>query len=478
MAAEDFNFSPIFALLPPNGIAMQKLFMIFLLLLPLSGGLIAQNPESVGDVYFEDAEMEKALEQYNLALEKNPEKAALWVKRGKTKVELLDYVGGLEDLEKAIEINPQAAEPYYVRSLFYRQVMGNFNQADKDLNKAIELDPKGSYLFMRGVFAYEAGRFEKALKDLDAAIATGEKNADLYTYKSAVLSDKGDLEGALEWSKKAIGLDSLNRLAWAVRMKTLLSMIDPDAVCKSQQEALDLKVEAEVVSYLEQSQFCTLTKQEQYTELAGIFYMQGSLSKAIQAYSGALALEPNNYELLLNRGSAAFMLGEMEMAKQDYEKALSMVDKKNVAERMRLLQGLADMLALNDDFAGSIKYCNQMLEIQPDQNRAILGRGFCYRNLKEYGKAQTDFETVMKKEPENHLPYVYRAWNYFDQEKFDLALADANKAVEMKSTDGLGYVILGEAKRSLGQEGYCFDYQMAKTLDIPDAADLLEKYCE
>ena len=455
---------------------MHKYLLFLLLLIPT--WITAQTPESLGDVYFEQADLEKALQQYNLAVEADPNNPGLWVKRGKTKVEMLDYVAGLSDFDKALEIDPNYAPAYYVRSLFQRQVMRNRFLADQDLNKAIELDPKGSYLFMRGVIAYEGGKFDKAMIDFDKAIATGEQNADLFTYKAALLSDKGQMKEALEWSEKSIELDSLNRLAWAVRMKTLLALVEPEAVCAVQAEAKAKKVESEVIDFLEQSKFCTLSKEEQYAELANIFYLQGDLKTAIKAYSSALSLDPNNYDYLVNRGSASFLLADLKSAEADYVKALALLKADDKSERLRLLQGLADMNALGEKYEPAIQYCSELLTIEPQNTAAMLGRGFCYRNLKQFDKAQADFEQVMKNEPDNHLPYVYRAWNYFDQQNYEKALADAGKAVEMKETDGLGYVILGEAKRELGKEGYCFDYEMAKTLEIPDAAELIEKHCK
>lgn len=455
---------------------MRTLILFFSFLIPVL--LFAQTPESLGDVYFEQAEMDKALEQYELALKADPNNPGLWVKTGKTKVEMLDFVKGLADFDKALEIDPNYAPAYYMRSLFQRQVMRNGLLADQDLNKAIELDPNGSYLFMRGMLAYDDGHFEAAAKDFDQALATGEENADLFTYKAALLSDQGQTREALQWAEKAIKLDSLNRLAWAVRMKTLLIMIEPEAVCAVQEEAKAMKVQSEVIDFLEQSTFCSLSKQDQYAELAQIFYLQGDLKTAIKAYSGALAIDPNNYDYLVNRGSASFLMADIENAEKDYVKALGLLDTKDEEERLRLLQGLADMNALDEKYEAAIQYCDQIIAFKPDFTAAILGRGFCNRNLKEYAKAQADFELIMKNEPDNHLPYIYRAWNYFDQGNFEAALTDAGKAVEMKSTDGLGYVILGEAKREFGQDGYCFDYQMAKTLEIPDAAELIEKYCQ
>ena len=54
--------------------------------------------------------------------------------------ELGEYDKAINDLSKAIEINPEYADAYFVRGFVYFN-LGQTDAADKDLEKAIELDP-------------------------------------------------------------------------------------------------------------------------------------------------------------------------------------------------------------------------------------------------------------------------------------------------------------------------------------------------
>jgi tetratricopeptide (TPR) repeat protein len=94
-----------------------------------------------GLAYHELKQHEKAIEDYNKAIELNPKYAVAYNNRGFAYHELKQYEKAIEDFSKAIEHNPKDAEAYNNRGVAYGGLKEH-ESAIEDYNKAIELNPK------------------------------------------------------------------------------------------------------------------------------------------------------------------------------------------------------------------------------------------------------------------------------------------------------------------------------------------------
>ena len=75
-----------------------------------------------------------------------------------------DYENAIKDFNRALEINPKFAEAYNNRGNAYA-LMGDFERAIADFNRALEINPKlaGAY-FNKGLVYDRLGRFQEAVK--------------------------------------------------------------------------------------------------------------------------------------------------------------------------------------------------------------------------------------------------------------------------------------------------------------------------
>src|SRR3990172_2846532 len=79
---------------------------------------------------------------YFLAIEMDPNYAEVYGDRGKTYADLGNYQQAIKDYNKVIALNPRyAAEAYFYRGIAYGK-LGNTGQAIKDYDTAIKIDPK------------------------------------------------------------------------------------------------------------------------------------------------------------------------------------------------------------------------------------------------------------------------------------------------------------------------------------------------
>jgi len=84
---------------------------------------------------------EKALEDFNRAIEIDPTRADGYVGRANTLNTLGRYQEALKDYDKAIEIDPQLANAYVNRGSAYSH-LEQYQKAIADYEKGLELDPE------------------------------------------------------------------------------------------------------------------------------------------------------------------------------------------------------------------------------------------------------------------------------------------------------------------------------------------------
>jgi len=128
-----------------------------------------------GECYRLKGDWEKALSDFNEALQYIPEDVRAITRRGVTYILMERYEEALVDLNRAIALDEKDVWAIAVRGEAYRR-MGRYQEALIDLNQAIALDEKHSWaIAMRGETYRQLGYFQEALRDFDRAIALDEK---------------------------------------------------------------------------------------------------------------------------------------------------------------------------------------------------------------------------------------------------------------------------------------------------------------
>ena len=103
-----------------------------------------------GAAYYELNKHEKAIEDYNKAIELSPEYATAYNNRGAAYYELNKHEEAIEDYNKAIELNPDGAGAYTNRGIACLNI-GIYKDSTRDLKKA-------------GILFFSSGRIEDSVK--------------------------------------------------------------------------------------------------------------------------------------------------------------------------------------------------------------------------------------------------------------------------------------------------------------------------
>jgi tetratricopeptide (TPR) repeat protein/S1-C subfamily serine protease len=172
------------------------------------------------------SENKGALQDFNSAIELNPNGDGLYGFRGLVKIKTSDYQGALKDANRAIEINPNKDLNYMARAII-KIVLKDSQGALQDADRAIKLDPRNPENHnIRGVVRSQLGDNKGAIDDYTKAIELNSKNSNYYVSRAGAKYTLRDNKGALEDSNKAIEIDLNAELAYTIRGKSKSNLGD------------------------------------------------------------------------------------------------------------------------------------------------------------------------------------------------------------------------------------------------------------
>ncbi len=124
--------------------------------------------------------VKSALEDYNVALEKDPELGKAYMERARVFHSLEKYQSASEDASRAIMLVPNSAEAYAVRAAASSK-MNRLEDALRDCNKALRLDPKYAYAYhIRALVKLDQEDPGGAIQDWEAAIEANPASEGFY----------------------------------------------------------------------------------------------------------------------------------------------------------------------------------------------------------------------------------------------------------------------------------------------------------
>ncbi len=188
----------------------------------------------------------------------------------------------------------------------------------------------------RGIVFGKRGLTDRAIADLERAIALNPYNYDAYMNLAVAQEKLGQLDRAGENVERAINVKPSSHEAYIYR---------------------------------------------------GVLYEEtGQLDNAIEDYTKAIALDPADFEAYNNRGIVFGKLGQFDKAIADYSEAIKLNPRHIDAHSNR---GVAYTLTGQYDWA--LKDFNMAVLLGPDAPLAYYNRGSFYRRMGKYDLAIEDF---------------------------------------------------------------------------------------
>ena len=148
---------------------------------------------------FELKDYKGAIEDYTMAIQLNLNKAdnsEFYFNRGAAKASLKDYEDSITDFTKATQLNSDNSRAYLNRGLSKAELK-DYKGSIKDFSKAIKSNPNYFAAYCnRGLSEAELKDYNKAIKDYNKALFLQPNYIDVYKARAEAKKAIGDLNGA------------------------------------------------------------------------------------------------------------------------------------------------------------------------------------------------------------------------------------------------------------------------------------------
>jgi tetratricopeptide (TPR) repeat protein len=190
-------------------------------------------------------EKEAAVEQFSELIEAFPQKFEFLQSRARLLWELKDVTRALADLDKAIGLNDRSWEAFYARAQlrFAANGVAASAEAIDDLNMAIELDPDRAELYLaRGTIQrHGANDSQQALSDFNEAIRLNPGSAEAYRGRAEIYLALNQLESAMGDANLAIQLAPNSVTGYLHRARAYKAAGDLDKAREDVDHALKIR---------------------------------------------------------------------------------------------------------------------------------------------------------------------------------------------------------------------------------------------
>lgn len=200
-----------------------------------------------------------------------------------------------------------------------------------------------------------------------------------------------------------------------------------------------------------------------YTTMGRIYIREGKYEKAIEAYTAAIDLSPEEAENYYIRGEVYLNLKKYDKAVEDYTKAIKLNPEYDFLYNNRgyAYDELGEHQKAIEDYTKAIVH-------DPQYVIAYYNRGNAYLDMREYQKALNDFTKAIQLRPYYANAYNNRGYTYLNMGNNEKALNDFTKAIEISAITPYPYKHMGTLKYKCREYEEALEY-LNKAIDLRDS---------
>ncbi len=358
----------------------------FLALLEPLSAHTAETLETMGNFNFLLGEFEPAAGAYRLALQRRPDRAALWLRLALTSQRLNDGSGLQLGLDRALALEPENLDALKLLGDTHLS-RGNYRDAAMVYGKLIGRHPNQAELFLLlakcffeiGDRATTRSALEHAL-EIDPGNQTALDNLRALRRQSAgegTAPAPAQRQGQADATAGNSGLPAAAAELLA-RADAAYANDHLPAACELIKQALRSAPRSV------QLRVCLGNLQFQLADYAGAF----------ESYQQACASEPDNVDSLVRLAATALRVNQIETFEQSLRRALEL-DPEN-PETHRLL---ADANYSSERYSDAAEHYRMLLDQAPNDPELLLRLGNCRYKLDDLAAARQCFERVLEINP-------------------------------------------------------------------------------
>jgi tetratricopeptide (TPR) repeat protein len=333
------------------------------------------------------------------------------------------YNQALKNFDRAIEIDPKYSFAIISRGRAYRSIE-RYDDALQDFTTLIKLNGKNDLAFAgRGETYRLMERYEEALKDFNHAIAIDPKHFFSLVSRGETYQALEQYNDALQDFKLAIKLDPENTYAILYRA----------IICREIQKYDEALQDFNVLVKLND-------KNEQFFAGRGeIYRLMERYEEALKDFNCAIAIDPKYSWAIVNRGETYQALGQYNDAFQDFSLAIKLDSENTYAILCRAI--ICREIQKYDE---ALQDFNVLVKLNDKNEQFFASRGETYRLMERYEEALEDFNCAIAIDPKHGFSLVSRGEIYQALEQYNCALQDFSLAIKLDS--GCTHAILCRAK--------------------------------
>ena len=376
----------------------------------LSGGdTVPQDRLEQAVNFVGNGEYSQAITTYDRLIQEFGDHAETYLGRGRARVASGDTDGGLSDLRRARDIDPDAtAVAEEIGDVYYSS--GNYLEAIDNYEKAFANGPgsaEGRYRLAASFVELDDG--EAALEHLRAAITADPEHGEAQFLYGDLLNERGrfiEAEGALRSAEAHVeaGSDFLSELTIALLGQEKLDEAEEVARTFLRSYPADARAHSLLGEvYLSRRQYeharaqliraLRTDRNEPRAQIAlGRTWLaigktrgdQGDLAKARQILTSATGV---------HEGQRLLALGQVSLAEGDLEQAEGLLQQslEHGAEELSVQLSLAESKALGDDLVGAAEAMQRASGLAPEDPAISLSLAIAYSQLEEADRAAEQF---------------------------------------------------------------------------------------
>lgn len=289
---------------------------------------------------------------------------------------------------------------------------GNVNAALDVASMAAKSNPKDlGCKLQRAKVLFRGGRSDKAIKELEKIIKSDPESTEAYLLMKDIYLAQGDVKEAETICRKILeidignveALDVLNSVRSPEKSGDMTDTGYRDRLLDDRRPENFISILSDLIKggrYREAADLC-YEQERTFGGIAMVRRLRGNAEfaleeydKAIDSYSSALELEPNDPVLWHSRGMAEEEYGRPDAAEADYDRAILLdptesefwVSKASIREKKNDLKSAVDSL-------------NKAIELRPDSSYALVRKALIFSKMDKFDEALFFMDLAMVADP-------------------------------------------------------------------------------
>jgi tetratricopeptide (TPR) repeat protein len=425
---------------------------------------------------------DKAIADYNKALELDPTHIFAYNNRGNVFAILGQYDKAIADYNRAIQLNPHYASPYNGRGNAYL-FQGEFSRALAEFNRALEIEPgyASPYCGRGNVYLFQ-GEFSRALAEYNRAMEIEPGEAVDYNNRGLAYSLLGNYEKALADFNKSIGLDPDYALAHRNLGNTYFFLGQFDKAKASYEPVLNMGSSSQEVYYatiwhylsLKRAGSSEAVRLDAHTNRLDLTEWPGAVLELFLGRTtpeGLLAAAKDRDKTAENQKlcEVYFYLGQYYLIMGEESKGRTMFERCLDTGVKVFIEYQGAKIELNRQKEKHEKPKDPKLDLVHTK------QGIAYSKKGQYAKAIEEYNKALEVNPNCALAYYNRSVAYSSMGQYDRAVSDCTRALQLSPRHASSYYSRGVSYWHLGSKNQAIkDLQAAAKLQHKGAQNYLK----